>query len=301
MAAGPSIAADVALDALDSCRAKLDTRADVGFERIERKCPDLMKTLEAAPWAGLLPKGMRERRDEVSAESLRQLGELVRNSGEQAAGSEAPDTASLAAVLKDLGEQSQQGISRWERLKRWLKEKFERSDEEEDDEASWIEKLGRQFETSEGVARVITYVGYGLVALLVGFVIWTELRAAGLLGGLRRVSERARDAAQWRRRLSLADVSEAPLAERPGLLLKLLGEALTRAHRLPAADGLTAGAIARKARVEETDREELRAVAAAAEAVRYGESAPPDPELESAVDKARDLLGKVSKLPEARR
>ena len=31
------------------------------------------------------------------------------------------------------------------------------------------------------------------------------------------------------------------------MLLRLLGEALTRAHRLPAADGLTAGAIARRA------------------------------------------------------
>jgi hypothetical protein len=299
--AGPIFAADAALTALDACRAKLDSRADVGLERIERKCPDLLKTLEAAPWAGLLPKGMRERRDDVSAQSLRQLGELVRQSNLDAPDRAAPDVASLAPVLAELGEEGQQGVSRWERFKRWLKDKFEREDEPGDDEASWLEKLGRQFETSEGVARVITYIGYGLVALLVGFVIWSELRAAGLLGGLRRASARAIAATQWRRRLSLADVTAAPLAERPGLLLKLLGEALTRAQRLPAADGLTAAAIARRARIEEAEREELRAVADAADAVRYGAVKPADPELEIAVNKARDLLGKVARLPEASR
>jgi hypothetical protein len=300
--AGQTLAADAALTALDHCRARLDPRVDVGLERIERKCPDLIKTLEAAPWAGLLPKGMRDRKDDVSAESLRQLGILVRRSNESARAREAPDTASLAPVLAALGEEGQQGVSRWERFKRWLKDKFERSDEEgDDDETSWLEKLGRQFETSEGVAKVITYIGYALVALLVAFVVWSELRAAGLLGGLRRATARAKDAALWRRKLSLADVSQAPLAERPGLLLKLLGEALTRAHRLPAADGLTAGAIAREARVEPAEREELRAVAATAEAVRYGAVAPSEPELEGAVTQARDLLSKVARFPEARR
>ena len=43
---------------------------------------------------------------------------------------------------------------------------------------------------------------------------------------------RASPAAQWRRRLMLADVAAAPLADRPGMLLRLLGEALTRAERL---------------------------------------------------------------------
>ncbi len=298
--AGPAMGADAALSALDRCRANLDPRVDVGLERIERRCPDLMRTLEAAPWAGLLPKGMRERRDDISAESLRQLGELIRQSNEEAQRRAAPDTAKLAPVLAELGEAGQQGASRWERFKRWLKDKFERDDDEASDEDSWLEKLGRQFETSEGVAKVITYVGYGLVALLVAFVVWTELRAAGLLGGARRASERANASALGRRRLTLGDVAQAPLAERPGLLLQLLGEALTRAHRLPAAQGLTATAITRDARVEESDREELRTVAHAADAVRYGAAMPADSELESAVGKARELLVKVAKLPESR-
>jgi hypothetical protein len=85
------------------------------------------------------------------------------------------------------------------------------------------------------------------------------------------------------------------------MLLRLLGEALTRARRLPAAEGLTAGAIARQARVDPAERDELQAVANTAEAVRYGPSPPSEQELENAVAQARDLLGKVIKLPEARR
>jgi hypothetical protein len=295
-----AMAQDAALTALDACRAKLDARSDVGLERIERKCPGLSKTLAAAPWGGLLPKAMRERQDDVSAESLRQLGELVRRANQTVQPREAPDMASLAPVLAELGEKGQQGVTRWERFKRWLKDKFERKEDAGDEQESWLKKLGRQFETSEGVARVITYVGYTLVGLLVAFVVWSELRAAGLLGGLRRADTRA-EAAAWRRKLTLAEVAKAPLAERPGMLLKLLGEALVRAHRLPAADGLTAAEIARRARVELAEREDLRAVAGVADTVRYGPSLPGDQELEGAVSRARDLLGRVTKLPEAPR
>jgi hypothetical protein len=300
--AGTALAADdTALTAVDACRAKLDAQADVGLERIERRCPGLLKTLDKAPWAGLLPKDMRARRDDVSAESLRQLAELVRKSSHAVDQRKAPDTATLVPVLAELGEKAQQGVTRWERLKRWLKDTLERPDGKDGDEETWLEKLGRQFETSEGVARIITYTGYALVALLVAFVVWSELRAAGLLGGLRRGSRLADAEASWRRRLTLADVSAAPLAERPGMLLRLLGEALTRARRLPAAEGLTAGAIARQARVDPAERDELQSVANTAEAVRYGPSPPSEQELENAVTQARDLLGKVIKLPEARR
>ena len=96
--------------------------------------------------------------------------------------------------------------------------------------------------------------------------------------------------------MQLADVLQAPLAERPGLLLKLLGEALTRSQRLPAADGLTAGALVRQARLEEDERGELENVARTAEAVRYAPTAPADERLEGAVNSARSLLEKLTRV-----
>jgi hypothetical protein len=298
---GPASAADdPALILLDACRARLDVRNDVGLARIEKRCPGLLPALQSAPWSGLLPQDISERRDDISAESLRELAALVRGAHREVAQRDAPDVQRLAPVLASLGEKGQQGTTRWERFKRWIQDRLERHDKEEEGD-SWLEQLGRQFETSEGVAQVITYTGYALLALLVLFVVGTELRAAGLFGGSAR-GARAAQAAEWRRRLQLADVMAAPLAERPGLLLRLLGEALTRAQRLPSASGLTSSALVRRARLDDDqERQELELVAATADAVRYAPDRPADDKLERAVISARSLLDKITRARPPRR
>lgn len=295
LASGAALTADdAALRTVEACRARLDPRVDVGIERIQKRCPELLPALAGAPWRDLLPRTMRERRDEVTAESLHALVELVRESDDGAARREPPSRERLAPVLAELGERGQQGATRWERFKRWLKDKIE--NRKEDDTTGWIERLARQFKTSEGVAQFITYSGYVMVGLLVLFVIASELRAAGLFGGARRSSARVSPAAAWRRRLMLEDVAQAPLAERPGMLLRLLGEALTRARRLPAAVGLTATAIVQRAQLDAVqEREQLGRVAATADLVRYGDSVPPEQALEEAVASARALLDRFAR------
>ena len=295
LAAAPVRAADdSALRVVEACRARLDARVDVGIERVQRRCPELLPALDAAPWRDLLPHTLRERREAISAQSLRALTELVRQATAGTPARAAPRTESLAPVLAELGEQGRQGVTRWERFKRWLKQKFE--NRKDDDEAGWLEKWSRQFRTPEGVSQAMTYVGYALVVALVLFVIWGELRAAGLLGGIRRAARRMSPAAQWRRRLMLADVSAAPLADRPGMLLKLIGEALTRAQRLPAADGLSAGAIARRAALDSADeRAELTRVAVTADEVRYADRRPPDEALEGVIGAAKTLLERFAR------
>ncbi len=297
LSASPVLVAadDAALAAVDACRARLDPRADVGLERIEKRCPNLMSTIEKAPWYDLVPRDLRARRDELSAEGLRALGERVRGANRELAARAAPDVQTLAPLLAELGEQGRQGATRWERFKRWLQEKLERRNDGKQED-SWLEKLGREFETSEGVARVITYVGYAFLGGLVLLVIFSELRAAGLLGRSRQEARERDLRARWRRRLQLSDVAQAPLADRPGLLLRLLGEALARAHRLPAADGLTASAIAHRARLDaDADRADLERVAITADAVRYGSLRPADEALEGAAATATALLDRLTR------
>ena len=292
-------AEDAALRAVESCRARLDPRVDVGTERVARRCPELFAALEKAPWRELLPSTLGERSEEISADSLRALAELVRHAADAGERRDAPDGKTLGPVLAELGERGTKGVSRWERFKHWLKEKFE--DRKQDDEPGWLEQWSRQFRTSEGVAKAITYVGYALVIALMLLVIWTELRAAGLLG-VRRAERKSGPAAEWRRRLMLADVLAAPPAARPGMLLRLIGEALTRAHRLPAADSMPAGAIARRARLDsEAERAELARVANTAEQLRYAPRQPGDEEIQAAIDAARELLGKFARLPAEKR
>ncbi len=293
---GSALAADdAALRVVEACRVKLDAGTDIGIERIAKRCPELLPALARAPWRGLLPQSLRERREEITAESLRALEVLVRQSNVAGAQRTAPGRDKLTAVLAELGDKGQQGATRWERFKRWLKDKLEKRKDEDED--TWLEKWSRQFQTSEGIAQAITYIGYALVGALVLFVMWSELRAAGLMGGVRRAAARENPAAQWRRRLMLADVTAAPLADRPGMLLRLLGEALTRADRLPAAEGLTAAAIVRRAALDsEQEREALTQVATTADEVRYGSDRPPDVALEGAVAEARKLLQRFARL-----
>ena len=293
--AGAAMAADdAALRVVDACRARLDARLDVGIERIQRRCPDLLPALANAPWRDLLPARMRDRREEITADSLRALAELVRHANDGAATRVAPTRERLVPVLAELGEKGQQGATRWERFKRWLKEKLEKRKDE--DETGWFEKWARKFETSEGIAQVITYAGYFLVGVLVLFVIGSELRAARIFGGPRRAGGQLDPAAEWRRRLMLADVAAAPLAERPGMLLRLLGEALSRAHRLPAPEGMTANDIARRAELDsDSERDELRQVATTADVVRYGHDRPSHDALEGSVAQAKRLLEKFAR------
>jgi hypothetical protein len=288
---------DDALRVVDACRARLEPRTDIGIERIQKRCPDLLPAIAAAPWHALVPANLRERREELSAESLRALSELVRGANAGATGT-APDVAQLAPVLAELGAHGQEGVTRWERFKRWLKElRKGRKDDDEGVLARWT----RELSTSEGVARIISYVGYGLLAVLALFVVWGELSAAGLFSARRRAAARNSPEARWRRRLMLVDVAAAPLAERPGMLLRLLGEALTRAHRLPAAEGLTAGAIARRAQLEtEADRAVLAHVARASDDIRYAERVPPAADLEATVEQAKALLAKFARFGNAR-
>lgn len=300
LAGGVLAADDAALRVVEACRAKLDPRTDIGIERIQKRCPELLPALASAPWRDLMPRTLRERREEITAGSLRTLEELVRHAGGTVSLRDAPDRETLMPVLTGLGDEGQEGTTRWERFKRWLKEKLERR--KDDDDASAIEKWSRQFKTSEGIAQAITYIGYAMVGVLVLFVIWSELRAAGLVGGARRTLARSDPASEWRRRLMLADVGAAPLADRPGMLLRLLGEALTRAERLPAAEGLTAAAIVRRANLDsDKEREELAHVATTADAIRYGGNKPADDALEGTVASARTLLARFARFAAGRR
>ena len=293
LSAGAFAADDAALRVVEACRARLDERTDIGIERIRKRCPDLLPAIASAPWHALVPATLRERREELSAESLGALVALIRGSSVTDTSRTSPDLAQLGPVLAELGANGQQGVTRWERFKRWLKDL--RSGRKDGDDG-WLTRWSRELSTSEGVARIVSYVGYALLAALAIFVVVAELRAAGLFSARRRAAARNSPEAQWRRRLLLADVGAAPLAQRPGMLLRLLGEALARAQRLPAADGLTASAIAHRARLDaEADRAALAQVAMICDEVRYADRVPSPGDLERTVETARTLLAKLAK------
>jgi hypothetical protein len=288
LAGAAHAADDAALVVVEACRARLDPAVDIGIERIARRCPDLLPAIEKAPWRDLMPRAMRERREDISASGLGALAKLVRESQARPALRAAPERAALDPILAGLALKAEEAPSRWEKFKRWLRERFKQGDDK--NERGWLDELLLDLKTSEGFARTMTWLGYGLVIGLSVYVVWGEMRAAGLFGGGRRGGAGARDAA-WRRRLTLRDINSAPLADRPGLMLRLLGEAFARAGRLPAPEGLTASAIAARAALEsDAQRADLAALARCADRVRYAGDVPAERELADAVEAGRVLL-----------
>ncbi|MBC8028053.1 MAG: hypothetical protein H7Y89_18830, partial [Steroidobacteraceae bacterium] len=108
-----SAADDPALRVVDACRAKLDAQSDLGLERVQRRCPELLPALDRAPWRGMLPKSLRQ--EDISSDSLRALSDLVRQSQTRLPATATLDDRQLERSLAALGQQGQEGATRWER------------------------------------------------------------------------------------------------------------------------------------------------------------------------------------------
>ena len=183
---GIALAADdAALRTVEACRARLDARVDVGIERIQKRCPELLPALASAPWRDLLPQpcasGARKSPPKACGRSRSSCGNRATVPRSRSA-----HPRRLEPVLADLGDKGEQGATRWERFKRWLKDKLE--NRKEDDESSWIEKLARQFKTSEGVAQFITYIGYAHGRRAGGLRHLVGTARCRVVGGVRRAS-----------------------------------------------------------------------------------------------------------------
>ena len=65
---------DAALRAVEACRARLDPRVDVGIERIQKRCPELLPALASAPWRDLCRALARAARGNHRRKSARARG-----------------------------------------------------------------------------------------------------------------------------------------------------------------------------------------------------------------------------------
>lgn len=280
-----------ALAAIDACIPRLDVELDVGYERIAARCPDLTRALEDSGWAAWLPRGWKEARNDLSAGSLAELRTLVARELSVESGARAPRVERLGEILADLGAGGREGSGQWARFRKWLRSLFEQRPQEPDE--SWLGRLVERIGLSEAVSELITYTALALVVVLAGLIVVNELRAAGLLGSVRK---RTRDGSALREpaarvRATWRDVEGARLADKPRILLDLVAGRLMDLGRLPPAGALTVRELTRAARLgDETDRRRLAELALAAERARYSNHDISPAIIEAAVDKGRELL-----------
>jgi Domain of unknown function (DUF4129) len=290
--AGADVEAVIAI--VEACSERLDPQIDIGYERIAARCPDLARRLEQNALAAWLPEGWKDAGNNLSAGSLQELAVLMRREIATPATGRTPNVKHLHAVLVEIGQSTQQQSSLWRRMRLWLHKVFPSSAEPTD--TGWIPRMISRIGLPQTVIELVTYLALAVVIGLSVLILTNEVRQTGLfrrrLGRTESVSRIT--TVESRVRLDWRDVERAELADKPRVLLELLLDRLTRAHRLPPAHSLTTREISRAASLpDQQNAERLRLIAQTAERLRYASRAPSGAEIEQVVEDGRVLLAEL--------
>jgi hypothetical protein len=294
LAAAQAAGARDPLAVLDGCIGRLDPQLDVGFEKVAARCPELAPALRASPWGAWLPSDWDKPQNNLSAQGLRQLRELIARETGRRAPAAGPRVADVAAVLAQVRSSQAADRSWWTRFKEWLRV-AQRPQARPDD--GWLSRLLARLALSRAGRDTLTGVSLALLALLTAAIVLNELRNAGLLrtrraGALREPQPAARTAAGW------PDIEQAPAAQRPRLLLELIAARLAAQDRLPPARALTVRELLEAARLTDAaDRQRLAELAAASERLRFSDRLLPAEVLSSALRSGRELLVALDTVP----
>jgi hypothetical protein len=236
-----------------------------GIAALGRACPGIEAALSQLGLTALLPPGWQKT---LTAGELADLGALTRRYGGSPL-SELPRATALrsiaARLLPPLPPPTwSQRLAAW--IRHWTVPLLHRL-------GRWLRSLG----PGAGHSRLALALFYGLAALLLAAVLLLIFVLGGTGGGRRR---RAAARAHGRRvGAGFAEPAAAPsgdpewaqLRGSPARVLRLLVDALTRAHRLQREQHLTCRELATEARLDtDLERADFARVARLAERELYG-------------------------------
>jgi hypothetical protein len=283
----PAAHASDPLQAIDDCLAHVDGPADVGYERIAARCPELTPALSASAVAAWLPPDWKQPGNALSSRSLGDLRAVLARELSSHETRPAPDAEHVAAVLAAVTESESLRGSWWARLKAWLHEAMIPRQQSGGD--TWMRRWASGLSLPQAVRRLIGWAALMLVVGTAVSVVVNELKVAGALaprGGRRRTAVAAHHSD-----LSLGAIESAEEGAQPGLLLEFIAARLTAEQRLPAARALTVGELWRRARLpDEHAREQLAELAGVCEQVRFSGAPVASATLSTAVLSGRRVL-----------
>jgi hypothetical protein len=284
-----------AFAAIDACIERLDPVVDIGFEKIDARCPDLARTLEQTGWAAWLPEGWRDSRNDLSPGSLSELRALVESELRNEPRARTPRVQKLNEILAGLGPAASDRSGLWARFKQWVRSVFEPGADDRDD--SWFDRMRGRMGLSQTFIELLTYVSLGAIVLLAALIIVNEIRAAGVLAGRKQRQLEIEAGLQGRLRpeVSWQEFEHAGWLEKPRLLLELVAARLVALGKLPPSAALTVRELTRAANLpDETDRARLAGLAFAAERARYAKDTATPELLDSAVAQGRELFVRLA-------
>jgi hypothetical protein len=275
-AAGLSIAPCLAdqqadIDYLKSCLKSVPAGQKPGLEQFKSLCPQLQHVLDDAAVTDRLPEHWEKL---IRSTGLSDITVLLERYQRESPSS-APQTQRVSAIAQALRlKDPPRGW--WQRLGEWLRHLLDRRHSEDSGLLNRVLN-GIVDSLTPRVRRVLFYGSLALVLLLVGFIVWRELKAAGIG---RRTAKRAKSQSAHlpsgeSGELVLATLDDAAPSERPSLLLRLLVQALRRSGRLAAERTLTHRELIERARFDADDqRRRFAGISLWAERQLYGRTAP---------------------------
>lgn len=260
-----------------------------GIKGLDAACPGLEHAIQALGLDRLLYDGWSEQLDRHSLQDVSRLVELYGGRKPDAG----PDRAALPGILKSMaGEQAPAPKSWWDAFKAWLKSWLQGHDP---DSLSWLDRWLDRMRQTATLVNAILYSLIGLVVVVASWVVFNELRAAGLVTRRRapRVSGRSESVATTS---SAVNPGSEPVAltERIAALLRLLVRRLMQTGRLTSERSLTHRELAvRGAFDSDAQRAVFAAVASSAESILYGAHGVPAEHLDRVLRDGEALLAQL--------
>lgn len=260
----PALRSAAPLKLIRQCAANVPAEIS-GIKNLDAACPGLEDAIFALTVDRMLYDGWREQLDRNSLTDIAALagphGESKRTGG--------PDAGALPGILKSMArEQAPVAKSWWEAFKAWLNSWFQSHDP---DSLSWLDRWLEGLRQSASLLSVVLYSLIGLVVIGAGWVVFNELKAAGVIG--RGRGRRAPMNSPGAAAGDAANLNSEPmtLAERIAALLQLLVRRLMQTGRLKSERSLTHRELVTFSVFDsEAQRAVFAAVAVSAESILYG-------------------------------
>jgi len=206
-----------------------------------------------------------------------------------------PDPAAVSAIVaKTQAAVAAPARSLWARFKDWLRSLL--GEEESGSDSGWLSDWLAEHLPVEKAFTLVTWLLIAALVAGIGWVAYTELRAAGLLQRWR--ARRKGSAIAPAAAPGMPSLAGASAAETPSILVALLVAELRRLGLVQDRLSMTHRELGRAARFEAAaDREAFGEVLGAAESLRYSPSPPAPDFLAPVIDAGRGLLDRLARQP----
>jgi hypothetical protein len=249
------VRADIAADTrtLVECLARVDPNGPAGLDHLLPVCPDLERAIVDSGLEDQLGEKWRER---LGPMGLKEIDGLLQRYQASLA-LIGPDPAKLSTIAHGLRAPAT-NRSWWQKVKDWIRDLLLQPGERSNS-ANWLSRLLSKIgAVPRLVQQAVFYVALTALLWLATFIVWRELKIAGVGKGS-RVADGRRRAQEGRAPvmdlLSLLDLDNASPWDRSVILTRLLVQTLSDAGRIHRDRSLTLRELTQRVAFDSSDQQ----------------------------------------------